>query len=94
MEIEHGLTMLRLDVITESGAVYMFAIDRRKTVFRQPGDANCYALLSSGPIAVGLQLRGYFIRKKFLKKEEVWFESPDKVVEIIARFRTNMIIGE
>lgn len=83
----YGLGMLELNVRTESGAMYNFMIDRVKTVVRLAGDTEWYILNTSGPIAVGFELRGTYIEKR--SKKEVWFESPDKVVEIMAQFVTN-----
>ena len=86
IESNPGLTLLILSVKTENGALYKFSIDRRNTKISPAGDDNWYRLIQTGPIAIGLELRGTYETNTHVIK----FESPDKVVDIIAQFHTNM----
>ena len=85
IESNPGLTLLMLSVRTESGALYKFSIDRRNTMISPAGDDNWYTLIQSGPIAKGHTLRGVYETKT----HNIKFESPDKVVDVIAQFYTN-----
>lgn len=86
-----GLTGLKLEVTTENGEVYIFCIDREKTIVGVPWENKCYTLISSGPIVVGLELRGKY-RKRTLRGEMHNFEST-KVTNIQAQFILNRLFG-
>lgn len=86
--MKYGLTMLTLDVETENGEVYHFGIDSQKTIVRLPGEDKAYTLISSGPIAIGWELRGMY-KKRTISGNEYKFEST-KVTNIVANFSMNM----
>ncbi len=83
-----GLTMLELEVETEKGERYFFGVDRKKTVVKVPGEDKGYPLISSGPITVGMELRGIYKKKRY----EYHFEST-KVTNIVAKFTMNHLIS-
>lgn len=85
--MKYGLTMLEIEVMTSNGERYWFAIDREKTVVRVPSEDKIYPLLASGPITVGLELRGIYKKKK----REYHFEST-KVTKIVDKFTWNALI--
>lgn len=85
--MNHGLTMLELEVETENGERYVFAIDREKTVVGVVGENKYYHLISSGPITVGMELRGIYKNGRY----EYHFEST-KVTNIVAKFSLNRLI--
>ena len=92
MEIKHGLTLLTLHVKTANGEEYIFGIDRRKTIVSLPGEDKAYTLISSGPIAVGLELRGHYEKKTIFGADIHTFESA-KVTDIVAKFELNRVFG-
>lgn len=85
--MNHGLTMLEIEVETQNGERYGFAIDREKTVVKVPSEDKYYPLISSGPITVGMELRGMYKKKR----NEYHFEST-KVINIVAKFTLNALI--
>ena len=86
-----GLTMLKLEVETASGEVYVFGIDREKTIVFVPWENKAYTLISTGPIAIGLELRGMY-RKGIIKGDTHTFES-SKVTNIVAKFTLNQLFS-
>ena len=86
--MNHGLTMLELSAETVSVERYGFGIDREKTIVFIPGEEKAYPLISSGPIAVGYELRGICKKRGTLYS----FES-DKVKEIVAKFTLNRLFA-
>ena len=89
--MDYGLTMLTLEVETASGEVYVFGIDREKTIVIVPWEDKAYTLISSGPIAVGLELRGMY-KKRTIAGDTHTFEST-KVTNIVAKFTLNQLLG-
>ena len=87
--MNHGLTMLSLEVETANGEVYVFGIDRENTIVAVPWENKAYTLISTGPIAVGLELRGMY-RKRTIADEMHTFESA-KVTNIVAKFGLNRL---
>ena len=85
-----GLTMLEIEVETQNGEKYWFGIDREKTVVLVPGEYTYYPLISSGPITVGLELRGKYKKRS---DEYITFESA-KVKNIVAKFTLNRLIAK
>lgn len=86
-----GLTALKLEVTTENGEVYIFGIDREKTIVGVPWEDKCYPLISSGPILVGWELRGKY-KKRSVSGDVHTFEST-KVTNIQAQFALNRLFG-
>ena len=83
-----GLTMLEISVETENGDVYGIGIDREKTVVFVPWKNKWYPLISSGPIAIGLELRGIYKERNI----EYTFQST-KVTNIVGKFTMNHLIS-
>jgi len=81
-----GLTMLSLEVETENGEEFFIGIDRYKTIIGHPDEDERYPLISSGPIAIGMPLRGIYVKKR----EEYSFQSTN-VTNIVATFTTNRV---
>ena len=69
--MNRGLTMLEIRVETENGDLYGVGIDREKTVVFVPLEDKWYPLISSGPIAIGYELRGIYKKRN----NEYTFES-------------------
>lgn len=88
--MKSGLTMLELKVETENGEVYHFSIDREKTVVVIPWEEKRCYLISSGPIAVGLKLRGRY--KTRINSSAVYKFETTKVTNIVAKFTLNQLI--
>lgn len=86
--MNHGLTMLEIRVETENGDVYGIGIDREKTVVFVPWEDKGYPLISSGPIAIGWELRGIYKKRN----NEYTFEST-KVTNIVGKFTMNHLIS-
>ena len=88
--MDYGLTILTLEVETASGEVYRFSIDRQNTVVICPWEDKAYTLISTGPIAIGLELRGVY-KKRTIKGDTHTFKSA-KVTNIVAKFSLNQLL--